>query len=677
MNSHDFGEAAMKVLVVDDKKNDRRLLCKLLTSNDYEVAEASNGIEALACVKASKPNLIISDIMMPGMDGFTLLRELKKYEASKDIPLVFYTAYYVSEKDKELAAKLGASRYIIKPAEPLDLIEEIAAVLSECEAGLIKPTKSLIDTEEEYLKQYSERIFHKLEEQVIELEQEITERKKAEEQIVEQKDFLKNIFESLTHPFYVIDASDYAIIMANPAASLGQLKESSKCYALTHGRNKPCSGEHTCPLEEVKKTKKPTTVEHIHYDKDGNARTVEVHGYPIFDKEGNVVQMIEYCLDITEHKKAEKEINLLASIVKNIPESVCTIGLDGNIVTWNEGAEKMLGHKKEEIIGKPITITIPKLLAQKEFDHCLSILNTEGFFTGYESVRLTKHGRIIPVEITAVALKDEKQNITGYTSIIRDITERKKAEETRLENLRLEAADKAKSEFLANMSHELRTPLNAILGFSELMKQGVTGKMTEKQEHFIDNINSSGTFLLSLINDILDLSKIEAGKVELVIEKASVPVTINETLALIKEKATIHNVLLKTELDPALPYIEADKQRFKQILYNLLSNAVKFSKKEGGTVIIAAKKEGDMAKFSVSDTGIGIKEENMGKLFHKFEQLEPEIGAKYGGTGLGLAISKQLVEQHGGKMWAESRYGEGSTFTFLLPIEAKKTKENK
>jgi PAS domain S-box-containing protein len=134
----------------------------------------------------------------------------------------------------------------------------------------------------------------------------ITERKRGEEQILKHREFLKNIFESLTHPFYVIDASNHTIVMANPAARLGRITESSKCYTITHGRDKPCSDEHTCPLDEVKKTKKPAIVEHIHYDKDGSARNVEVHGYPIFDNKGNVTQMIEYCLDITERKQAEE-----------------------------------------------------------------------------------------------------------------------------------------------------------------------------------------------------------------------------------------------------------------------------------------------------------------------------------------------------------------------------------
>ncbi len=274
---------------------------------------------------------------------------------------------------------------------------------------------------------------------------------------------------------------------------------------------------------------------------------------------------------------------------------------------------------------------------------------------------------------TLSPVKDpETRRVTAVTVVSTDITARKKAEEIHLENERLAFANKAKSEFLANMSHELRTPLNSIIGFSELMKQKTAGELNNKQERYVDNVLTSSNFLLNLINDVLDLSKVEAGKIELVLERISVPVVINETLTLIKEKASKHNVLIKKELDPDIDFIEADKQRVKQILFNLLSNAVKFSKKEGGTVTITAKSEGEMAKISVSDTGIGIKQENIGKLFKEFGQVDAEISKKYGGTGLGLAISKKLVELHGGKITVESRYGEGSTFTFTLPIQGNK-----
>jgi len=221
------------------------------------------------------------------------------------------------------------------------------------------------------------------------------------------------------------------------------------------------------------------------------------------------------------------------------------------------------------------------------------------------------------------------------------------------------------------MSHELRTPLNSIIGFSELLKNKMGGELNKKQDRYVENVLNSSKFLLNLINDILDLSKVEAGKIELIIERVSVPVVISETLTLLKERASQNKVALVKELDHELDFIEADKQRMKQILFNLINNAIKFSKTEGGTVKVISKKEGGTAVISISDTGIGIREEDLGKLFREFEQINPEITRKYGGTGLGLAISKKLTELHGGTMMVESKYGEGSTFTFYLPVHAK------
>lgn len=235
-----------------------------------------------------------------------------------------------------------------------------------------------------------------------------------------------------------------------------------------------------------------------------------------------------------------------------------------------------------------------------------------------------------------------------------------------------ENANKEKSEFLSTMSHELRTPLNSIIGFSDMLKQKMIGELNEKQEHYIDNILNSSKHLLSLINDILDLSKIESGKIEMNLEKISLPATINDTLEMVRTTAMKHNIDLIKELDPELEFIDADKQKLKQILFNLLSNAVKFNKPGGGSITIATRKYDEMAQVCVSDTGIGIKKEDMGKLFNKFQQIESATYKKYGGTGLGLAISKELVELHGGRIWAESKYGDGTSFIFQLPL-----KENK
>ena len=254
---------------------------------------------------------------------------------------------------------------------------------------------------------------------------------------------------------------------------------------------------------------------------------------------------------------------------------------------------------------------------------------------------------------------------------IEDITDRKKLEELRSENERLIFANKTRSEFLAIMSHELRTPLTSVIGYSLILQGRTQGKLNKKQMLFVDNILKSSKHLLTLINNILDMAKMEAGKLEMAIEEISVPDTINEILNLIKQNAAEHNIILKKEFDPEMKAIKADRRAVKQIFFNLLSNAIKFSKLEGGIVTVSVKREGDMVKISVSDTGIGIKGEDMPRLFQEFEQLDSGIARKYEGTGLGLAITKHLVELHGGKIWVESIYGKGSKFTFLLPIAGK------
>jgi len=241
-----------------------------------------------------------------------------------------------------------------------------------------------------------------------------------------------------------------------------------------------------------------------------------------------------------------------------------------------------------------------------------------------------------------------------------------------VEKKRPVTASKAKLEFLANMRHKLRTPLNSIIGFSELMKQKVGGGLSEKQEHYLDNILTNSRQLLDVINDVFDLIRIETDNMELNIEEFSAPFALEETISLFKEKAAKRKVILKNEPDPKLEMIESDQNKFRQILSNLLDNAVKFSKDEGGTVIIKTRKLEDTIQISISDTGIGIKETDMDKLFKSFELVDSGITKKYDSTGLGLVISKYLVEMQGGKITVESKFGEGSTFTFLLPLHQKK-----
>ena len=231
----------------------------------------------------------------------------------------------------------------------------------------------------------------------------------------------------------------------------------------------------------------------------------------------------------------------------------------------------------------------------------------------------------------------------------------------------IETANRHKSEFLANMSHELRTPLNAIIGFSEVLGERMFGELNEKQAEYTDDILSSGRHLLSLINDILDLSKVEAGRMELELTKFDLPMAIDNALTLIRERASRHGIRLHHSVDERLGELTGDERKIKQILLNLLSNAVKFTP-EGGRVDVDAVSSDGVVEISVSDTGIGIAPQDQETIFEEFRQVGTDYAQKREGTGLGLTLTRKFVELHGGKIWVESELGRGSRFIFTLPV---------
>lgn len=243
--------------------------------------------------------------------------------------------------------------------------------------------------------------------------------------------------------------------------------------------------------------------------------------------------------------------------------------------------------------------------------------------------------------------------------------------EIRDKGLQLEIANRHKSEFLANMSHELRTPLNAIIGFSEVLDERMFGELNDKQAEYIKDIHGSGQHLLSLINDILDLSKIEAGRMELDLTTFDLSMAVENALTLIKERASRQSITLTCEIDPQITTLRADERKFKQILLNLLSNAVKFTP-DGGRISVAARQDGSMMSLSVSDSGVGIAPQDCEAVFEEFRQVGNDYTHKAQGTGLGLALTRKFVELHGGTIAVQSELGKGSVFTFTLPLNIEK-----
>src|SRR5262249_20334678 len=238
--------------------------------------------------------------------------------------------------------------------------------------------------------------------------------------------------------------------------------------------------------------------------------------------------------------------------------------------------------------------------------------------------------------------------------------------EIEIKSRELEVASQHKSEFLANMSHELRTPLNAVIGFSEVLSERMFGDLNEKQDEYLKDIHASGQHLLSLINDILDLSKIEAGRMELEVTDFDLPMAIDNALTLIRERAARRSIALQTTVDERLGQVQGDERKIRQVLLNLLSNAIKFTP-EGGRIEVGAKPVNGFIEGAVTETGVGIAPEDQEAVFEEFRQVGT-ADKKVEGTGLGLALSRKFIELHGGKIWVKSQIGAGSTFTFTVPV---------
>jgi PAS domain S-box-containing protein len=364
----------------------------------------------------------------------------------------------------------------------------------------------------------------------------------------------------------------------------------------------------------------------------------------------------------------------LDNIVHSMGDALIVVNPDRTIRTVNEATLGLLGYEERGLLGQRVDLICGEgPLVDALFEKLVKV----GGITSVEMLYADRDGRKIPVSFSGSVILDERGEVEGIVCVAKDITERKRAEEalevanTQLQEIvqLAENASRHKSEFLSNMSHELRTPLNSVLGFSQLLETQTAGPLTEKQARYVNNILGSGRHLLTLINDILDLSKVEAGKVELQPEPFALPEALAEALTEIRPQATAKRVEFQLEMNNAPPLVTADPVRFKQILLNLLSNAVKFTP-DGGRVTVSARPPQDgFVEIAVADTGIGIKAEDIPRLFQPFTQLEAASTKQYQGTGLGLALTKKLVELHGGTIAVGSEgAGKGTTFTVRLPL---------
>jgi PAS domain S-box-containing protein len=418
--------------------------------------------------------------------------------------------------------------------------------------------------------------------------------------------------------------------------------------------------------------------------KDGSRFPAVVSVTALRDEQDAIIGYLLIGTDNTARKQIEAEQKQLSqrlrdhqfytrSLFESNIDAIMTTDPAGIITDVNRQMELLTGCTRDELIGAPFKnyFTDPER-AEAGIKQVLREKNV----TNYELTAWARDGKETVVSFNATTFYDRDRKLHGVFAAARDITERKRLDQVLLEkNVELENAravaekiNLAKSDFLANMSHELRTPLNSIIGFSEVLQDQLFGQLNEKQQEYVNNILTSGRHLLSLINDILDLSKVESGKMELELTVFLLRESLNASMMLLKEKALKNRIGLHLDIAPEADIqIVADQRKLKQILFNLLSNAVKFTP-AAGTVNVSAVRDGDFIEITVADTGIGIREEDIPKLFHPFTQLESVYTKEFEGTGLGLALNRQLVELHGGRIWVKSEIGAGSRFSFTVPL---------
>jgi PAS domain S-box-containing protein len=450
-----------------------------------------------------------------------------------------------------------------------------------------------------------------------------------------------------------------------------------------------------------------SAVETVRRRKDGSEFHASLWTAPLRAADGTINGKLAVLADITEKKRAAEERARLQQreqaareeaaiaqrfrkLLEAAPDGILEVDKAGRIVIANVEAGRLFRCEREELIGQPIENLVPARFrpthGQLRAGYERSPL-TRPMGTGLSLFALRKDGTEFAVDINLSPVVEEDGN--HVMCIVRDVSERRRVEEEirilnqnlerrgeelaaanqqlELRNREVERANRLKSEFLASMSHELRTPLNAIIGFSELLNEQTQKIFSDKQKRFLGHIQHGAKHLLDLINDVLDLSKIEAGRLELRHENFTMAVAVAEVLSSVRPMATAKKIEVESDV-PIDLFLNADRVRFKEILYNLFSNAMKFTS-EGGRVWIESTVQDGYVSTVVGDTGIGIPPEEHASIFESFHQVGATTKGVREGTGLGLAITRRLVEQHGGKIWLESEPGQGSRFHFTLPLQ--------
>lgn len=679
----------VKVLIIDDEAMLRASFRDYFEDEGSLVLEATNGAEGVEICLKERPDLVLTDLRMPVMDGFGVIEQLKK--AAPEIPIIVVSGQGTTN-DVIAAVRLGAWDYVTKPVlklEELSLVVERVlerARLIQDNNAYRKRLEQLLDDNSIY-QEHLEELVHKRTEQLKEAA--------SKYKIVADHTYSWEFWSNPEGQFIYSSPSCHRIT-GHTADEF--TKNPALLYELIHPDDRSDFRSHRqCSQHEHQ----PGTLEFRIIRPDGTIRWIHHDCQPVFGDQGQFLGTRGSNRDITKRKLAQEALlkseKRLAAIFDFLPDATWAIDKESNVIAWNKACQELTGVPAERMLGKNgycyavpfygsprpmlIDFALDPSRIRELLDPYLSGYNNfsieNGCITAESSGLLLAEGRYLWWR--ASRLYDSDGQVAGAIESVRDITELQLAKEAAI------ASSRAKSAFLATMSHELRTPLNAIIGFSDLIRIRGCGEINESQEEYLGYILESSRHLLALINDILDLSKVESGKMELALSDVDIRALISGSLIIIKKHAEQQGITIRSVFAERLPKtIPGDELRIKQILFNLLSNAVKFTPSSGSVTVSAfvAMAEtlqkaphhqelhpGEYLVLSVTDTGIGIKKEDVQRIFEPFEQSDNSSTRQHEGTGLGLSLSKMLARLHGGTIWVTPNpEGAGSIFYLAIPV---------
>jgi PAS domain S-box-containing protein len=515
----------------------------------------------------------------------------------------------------------------------------------------------------------------------------ITQQKEVEHALREQQSYTRGLIESNIDALMTTDTLGIITdVNKQMCAVTGRLQEELVGSPFKNYFTDPKLAEDG--IRKVLSEDRVTNYELTIQAQDGRQTVVSYNATTFRGADGKLRGVFAAARDITDQKRLEEQIREqnrelmeTTGFTKNVLDSsteysIIAKDLDGKILAWNEGARRNYGYTADEMVGR-MNSRVLHTLEDIESGRVKTLLDTaldtgkaEGVFD-----RVRKNGDRFTASIAVTLRRDVEGRPIGYVLISKDITEqqqleeqlRRKNEELEAQNRRVQEANRLKSEFLANMSHELRTPLNGIIGFAELMHDAKVGPVSADHKEYLGDILNSSRHLLQLINDVLDLAKVESGKMDFRPEAINVRKLVGEVRDILRTLTAEKHIQLTCEIDSAIEEVVLDPPKLKQVLYNYLSNALKFTP-DGGKVVVRVRPEGDARfRLEVEDSGIGIRTEDFNRLFIEFQQLDATTSKKYQGTGLGLALTRRIVEAQGGEIGLTSTLGTGSCFYVILP----------